>query len=290
MIPLLHYLFGPIVLLTLLGSLFAGAVERNYLDPTSPVYVESKNSYEKKHCLKNLQVVSYNLHFAKKIKQIIAQFQTDPELSGADVILLQEVVGEIGSQNKHSAHELAAALGFNYAYAPAFVHPKNERDFGVAIVSRYPISEVTKIILPHVHFQARTQRIALGATINSPCTSPFRVYSAHLETLQFTQWRIDQAQEIVKDTKNYPALPILIGGDFNTAPFWQRWFLVRNLKKGGLAHLTDKLGATMKSGPIRMKLDLFFSKKFKLLSVKKAKNTYSDHSPIVLSLTSDNLP
>lgn len=272
--------------LALLELLFntAQARERNYLDPRAPIYQSQKSApAAKQDCgvpqpRSAITAVSYNIEFSKKLPSIIRQLQH----LDADIIFLQEVVGVPDSKSDHAAEKIASALNMHYAYAPAFIHPRNEQDFGVAVLSKYPVSDVSKIILPHVHFQAKTQRIALGATITPPCRSSVRVYSAHLETLQWSHWRIDQARAIVQDAASYSELPVLIAGDMNSAPAWQRWHLVKKFKDWGYNYQSRYVGRSMCKGPLCMKIDLVFARAARLDVIARLNERHSDHYPIFL--------
>ena len=105
-----------------------------------------------------LRVVTFNVEYAIAIDSAIALLRHDPALRGADVLLLQEMdePGTLGSPG---------ALGMQYVYYPATVHPVIQRDFGNAILSRWPIVEDEKIILPHHGWWRKTERAAVAATL-----------------------------------------------------------------------------------------------------------------------------
>lgn len=268
-----------------MATAFAVGPERNYATAGFPIY---ENEYagpvkfsksKPDHVLK---IVSYNIKFSENLEKVIFQLKYNPRLKNAKVIFLQEVVGIPGDAHGHAAEVIAKELGMNYAYAPAFVHQKNDLDFGVAILSKFPLKNVTKIILPHLHFKQKTQRIALGATVHVGGRD-LRVYSTHLETLQKSSQRIDQMDAIMDDVQKYPEGHYVIGGDFNTAPFWHRTKLLRFIKKMGFKDATRGIGVTMKKvlGLIQFKLDHIFTRGMWILGRGKANYTdASDHRPI----------
>ena len=57
------------------------------------------------------------------------------------------------------ARAFADSLGFGYVYFPATLHPVTGRDFGNAVLSRFPIEDERKIVLP---FLARVAAYAAG--------------------------------------------------------------------------------------------------------------------------------
>lgn len=262
-----------------LNAVFAS--ERNYLSEEYPIYENSFSHFpDSDPQKKSLKIVSFNIKFSKNISAVISELTKNEQLKDADIILLQEVVGVPGDAHDHAAEVIAQAMKMNYAYAPAFIHQYNELDFGVAILSKYPLSNIKKLILPHLDFVKKTQRIAIAATINLH-GKELRLYSAHLEAIQFSSQRIDQMDTIIADSFSRDNEYILIGGDLNSAPFWQRLKLVKHVKKNGFFDSTKGIGITFKKGPIRFKLDHIFTKGLNLVKAGKGLFTKaSDHRPI----------
>jgi endonuclease/exonuclease/phosphatase family metal-dependent hydrolase len=153
-----------------------------------------------------LRVVSFNIAFARQIDSAIVVLRA-PELRDADVVLLQEMYAP-------GTARIASALGMGYVYYPATKHPKTRRDFGNAVLSRWPIVEDRKIILPHVALIGQTQRIATGATLQIGDIA-VRVYSAHLGTVANINFeeRSEQIDAIMADAERYQH--VIIGGDMN---------------------------------------------------------------------------
>lgn len=243
---------------------------RNYTDPKAPIYSDtfSSSSLSKN----NFRVVTLNLHWSQSIPGIVELLKTHADLRDADAYLLQEVVGVPGSSSAHAAYELAKALELNYVYVPAFIHKQNEQDFGVAILSPHPMKEFTKIILPYPHFIDKTQRVAVGATIEAPFAD-VRTYSIHAETLQFSLWRKRQVDKVFQDANLYQD-PLILGGDFNTAPVWQKWILFNFAQNRGWDIATKSVkGATFKGagGLVRFKLDHIFSKNIRVNKAGKVR-------------------
>src|SRR5262245_47892387 len=95
--------------------------------------------------------ITFNIRFAREIDRAIALLIEDRDLQGADLVFLQEM-------DAPGTERIAAALGMHYVYYPATVHPGNGRDFGNAVLSRWPLRDEHKIVLP----ASRAHR-ALGA-------------------------------------------------------------------------------------------------------------------------------
>jgi endonuclease/exonuclease/phosphatase family metal-dependent hydrolase len=156
-----------------------------------------------------LRIVSFNSHFAGDIDGAVALFESDPALRGADVILLQEM-------NAAGTEKIAKALRTSYVYYPAIYHRRTRRDVGNAILSRWPIVDDAKLILPHPSRYARTRRTATSATVRVGA-SQIRVYSTHLGTFADIgdAARRDQLRFIFTDAAEHRF--VVIGGDLNDA-------------------------------------------------------------------------
>jgi endonuclease/exonuclease/phosphatase family metal-dependent hydrolase len=155
-----------------------------------------------------LRIVTFNVQFAKHIDEAIRLLQSAEPLQGADVIALQEM-------DAPGTERIARALGMFYVYYPATVHPQTRRDFGDAVLSRWPIVADEKIILPHVARFEKTERIATGTTILVG-DLPIRVYSMHLGTFVDVSGgsKRDQVRAILADASRYPR--VIIVGDANS--------------------------------------------------------------------------
>ena len=156
-----------------------------------------------------LRIVSFNSHFARDTDGAITLLASDSALRDADLILLQEM-DAAGTQ------KLAKALATSYVYYPAIFHRRSRRDFGNAVLSRWPIVDDAKLVLPHASRYARTHRIATRVTVRVGA-SRVRVYATHLGTIAdiSADHRRDQLRFIFADARDHPL--VIIGGDLNDA-------------------------------------------------------------------------
>jgi len=184
---------------------------RDYLNPEGPRFtgvprVAPSNAHAD---VDTLRLVSFNIEFALRVDSAIAVIQAASALRNADVIMLQEM-------DEQSTQRVADALGLWYVYYPAIFHLKTRRNFGNAVLSRWPIVEDKKILLPHASRFARTHRSATAATIRIGAFL-VRVYSTHLGTLADIGGRArrDQLSVLLADAAHYPR--VVIGGDMNDA-------------------------------------------------------------------------
>ncbi len=165
-----------------------------------------------------VRLVSYNLHGppTDKIEELTEALATEDALAHAVVYSLQEVNrNHAGSGNRDMARELARALKTNYAYAVELEHKSGGGERGLAILSRYPMSDVERFVLP-VEGPGGRRRISLGATIRLGPDKLLRVYDLHLETRISVKERGEQIQAILDHARKYADLPTVILGDFNT--------------------------------------------------------------------------
>lgn len=155
-----------------------------------------------------LRVVSFNIAFAREVDRAIEVLR-EPGVRDADVLFLQEM-------DSAATDRIATTLGFGYVYHPAIFRTRSEHDFGNAVLSRWPIIDDAKIILPHTSRYAGTQRTATAATLRID-TLLIRVYSTHLGTPMDVSGgrRDDQLRAIIADAAPFPFA--IIGGDMNTA-------------------------------------------------------------------------
>jgi endonuclease/exonuclease/phosphatase family metal-dependent hydrolase len=197
-----------IIALVLVGGCRTG---RDYASATGPRYAGAPPTAaaESRTHPDRLRIVSFNIEFARRIDGAIALLASDPALRGADVILLQEM-DAAGTQR------VAHALGMWYVYYPVIFHRRTRRDFGNAVLSRWPIVDDAKLVLPHPSRYARTHRSATAATLRVGA-SRVRVYSTHLGTVADigAGRREDQLRAILADAADHAV--VVIGGDLNDA-------------------------------------------------------------------------
>ena len=197
-----------LVLACLLLSSCGGPL--NFTHPNEPRY-SGHPLAEAPPAPESLQVVCFNIKFAEDIKGSIALFHEHPAMRNADLVLLQEM-------DVPGVRKIAHALHMHYVYYPATINPQINKPFGNAILSRWPIEDDKKILLPHLGRFGHTQRIAVAGTIRLGDRT-LRVYSAHLATGMESKgsWKRDQALAIAHDADSTAAgMDVLIAGDLNS--------------------------------------------------------------------------
>jgi endonuclease/exonuclease/phosphatase family metal-dependent hydrolase len=202
-----HTAFAIAVLTCLLTGLVGCATGRNYDDPAGPIVVGPPAAPT--HAGGgDMRVVTFNIKFAEHVDRAADLLSRPGPLLAADVLVVQEMDGR-------GTETLARALGLNFVYVPATVHPSSHRDFGVAILSPWPIDDARKILLPHLHRTRKLRRTAAVATVITSL-GPVRVYAVHFETPFGASGgaRRDQARTIAADAAACTG-PVVVAGDFN---------------------------------------------------------------------------
>ena len=256
------------LLLILLSACRTG---RNYPDPAGPRYGGSPAVSQAAGRGETLKVVSFNIEYAREAKRAARILRSVASLRDADVILLQEMTAP-------TTKLIADSLGMHYIYYPAIYNRVVRHDFGNAILSRWPIVEDTKLILPSKSRYAKTQRIATAATIDVTGRR-VRVYSTHFGTpLDLgREGRAAQLRFVLDDAARYPQ--VILGGDMNSADIG----LVA--REAGYLWPTDTIRKSNQGG----RLDHFFLRGFAPLDSAGVGMHYvppviSDHSPIWIRL------
>jgi endonuclease/exonuclease/phosphatase family metal-dependent hydrolase len=168
-----------------------------------------------------IKIVSYNIRWrsGEELQQIIRWLKETKASPAPAIIGLQEVDrAKKRTGNANHAKALAESLGMYYAWAAPHA-PKNEKnkeeETGVEILSYYPLTEITRIVLPNAGPGGRL-RVALGATTRIGETS-IRVYSVHGETRLTISQKIDQLRAVLEDLARFPkTMPAIVLGDFNS--------------------------------------------------------------------------
>ena len=189
--------FRSAALLALLLSLIVGgsgcaAYGLNYLDPMQPRCAgrfRETSTHRDESPGDDFTVVSYNIKYAKKIPQALATLERGG-LSSADVLLLQEM-------DLPGTIKIAEALGYDYVYYPANHHPRVDKQFGLSILSPWPIREDHKLVLPRTGGRDVAGKIAVAATIWVK-GAPVGVINVHMAARQAPVHLGDQLQILVE--------------------------------------------------------------------------------------------
>ncbi|HEY6865735.1 MAG TPA: endonuclease/exonuclease/phosphatase family protein, partial [Candidatus Eisenbacteria bacterium] len=186
-----------------------------------------------------LVVAQWNIEHGNQYEQIEAALAGHPRLRRADVISLNEVdLGMARAGNRDVTADLARALGFHGAWTALFLemtagrdddprmaagHANQEGLFGIALLSRWPIGALRRVVLPspeEVQFDHERMigwHVAMIAEIERP-GAPFVMVTVHLEVHRTRAYRAEQMR-ILLEALGRESRPTVIAGDFNSHTF-----------------------------------------------------------------------
>jgi endonuclease/exonuclease/phosphatase family metal-dependent hydrolase len=200
------------ILLALFTLLFGCGVK------TIPASNSSTSNDQKSN---TISVLSYNIHHANPpskpgvidlpaIANVILQQK-------ADIVALQEVDVHTtrSGASMHEAEELARLTGMTAYFAKAIDYGGGE--YGVAILSRYPMVETKNTPLPTDDNTKGEHRTLATATIVLPGNKKFVFACTHLDAQRADTNRQLQVKKIL-ELLQQESLPVVIAGDFNALP------------------------------------------------------------------------
>ncbi len=225
-----------------------------------------------------MRVVSWNIEFGELVDQAGHELTSLPDLSGADLVLLQEM-------DEPGTRTIAERLGVDFVFAAAASHPETGRDMGNAILSPWPIGTTTEIDLPHVARVSGQARSAVRAVVSIEGQA-VDVYSVHTETvlLPFARRR-EQFATLVDDIAARATERVVVGGDFNTARVREVDTLTSLMGAADLHAVSQRSGATFRRFGRSFTLDHVFARGLMAHgSGVVTEATASDHLPVWVDL------
>ncbi|MBL7666323.1 MAG: endonuclease/exonuclease/phosphatase family protein [Bacteriovoracaceae bacterium] len=235
-----------------------------------------------------IKILSYNVNKSRswkfvddtsdKIKKIIIE-------SNADIVFLQEVVGENSNRNISKPHyeELADEIWTEFAYGKNAVYEKGHH--GNVILSKFPLVKWEQENLSTNRFEQRGLLYAKIEPQNSAKKIPIHLYCLHLDLLfKGRKQQIERIIERIKSEVGDDAF--IIAGDFND---WDH--RIGNMIENALnvkdcsAIINGEYLKTFPSFYPSLKLDRVYIKNGITLSAATMKYTYSDHLPLLCEVS-----
>ena len=239
------------LLLTLLIIVALKSPAENFIDPEGPRY-EGFYAVEPQPFTGNLKVVSWNLNFATRVDQAIHELRNTKVLHDADIILLQEM-DEVGVE------KLAKDLGYNYIYSPAAIHRRHNRQFGNAILSKWPLGDPQKIILSDQFGGLKHNRIAVKAQVDLGEVQ-IALYSVHLDMVWMLPGQNNTQLDVLISHVGKEDDTKVVGGDFNSWSPGSIAMLDKYFGEIGLLRVSQNSGTTLKTfGGLQLTTDHIFA-------------------------------
>src|SRR5512138_472208 len=245
-----------------------------------------------------IRIMTYNIHrWAGMDRRLDTERLADViRAAGADVVGLNEVLHPVtdGLRIYEPLADLAGLLGMNYAFGPSGwidYGPGWQGAVGNALLSRYPLSDVTNRWLPR-SFGAK-QRSLLGARLSGGPAQGLAGYVTHLDHA----W---EGSRLVQIDGALSAIgvqgPHFLCGDFNTpgflGPYSRRLLppVLRRMRRAGYEDAFYAVGIgsgrTFPSAAPLLRYDFLFLPHYWARGLRSAHTV--DH--LTISLASDHVP
>jgi endonuclease/exonuclease/phosphatase family metal-dependent hydrolase len=252
-----------------------------------------------------LRVMSYNIHrWAGQDGRLdVGRLAHVIRSTGADVVGLNEVLHPVtgARHTREPLAELADQLGMVYVFGTSgWIDrrgPGWQGPVGNALLSRYPLLDVTNTALPRL--QTTKQRSLLAATLGAGPSRGLRAHVTHLDHA-FEGTRLLQVRAVLR---HLPAqVPHYVGGDFNTPGFVgrrARYLLppvLRYLQRCGYRDAFHEVGSgngrTYPSAAPVFRIDFLFlpaqyasALRWAYALNSRVTHLASDHRPVVAELS-----
>ncbi|HWV64574.1 endonuclease/exonuclease/phosphatase family protein [Chitinophaga sp.] len=229
-----------------------------------------------------VKVLTYNIHHGENMKQVLdlqgianVILATNP-----DLVALQEVDSVTGRTSRtDQLKELASITGMYTYFAKSMDFDGG--GYGTGILSRFPISSNTTLLLPSS--KGKEPRAAGIVTVKLPGDSSLQFVTTHLDAGRKDGDRIAQANKLA-DYFRATATPVIIAGDFNAVPESKEADILREV----FMDATSQMGPTFPSDSPRIKLDYIMLAPKHRWTVTGARiieeTVASDHRPVLCEL------
>lgn len=168
----------------------------------------------------SLKVMSYNIHYGNPPSRpnVIDLDAIVNVIKGEkpDMVALQEVdVNTTRSGKINQAQLIASKLNMRYFFAKAIDYQGG--DYGIMILSKYPLSETVVHRLPTKAGSGGEPRVLATAKVSLPDGTAVRFGNTHMDSQADPTNRQMQIERIVEISAT-DALPFIIAGDLNATP------------------------------------------------------------------------
>lgn len=237
-----------------------------------------------------LKVMTYNIHIANPpskgagfidINAIANVINTEKP----DLVALQEVdrFTERSGKDLDQAKAIAEQTDMHYYFAKAL--NRSGGDYGVAILSKYPLLSTKQQSLPGADGMEAELRTVGIVEVTLSTGEKVIFGSTHIDHKSDDSRRV-QARDIITFLKPYEDIPIILGGDFNMTPENEIWNTLNTTFIRGCTICPGTFPAVNARTTIDyILLNKVAADKFTIKDYYTVEENYaSDHLPLVMEL------
>jgi endonuclease/exonuclease/phosphatase family metal-dependent hydrolase len=232
-----------------------------------------------------LCILSYNIHKGFKAlsgSYVLEQLREAIRSSGADIVFLQEVLGQhIKIKETNQYEYLADTIWSHYSYGKNAIY--DDGHHGNAILSKFPFVVEDNL---DISTNPLEQRGVLYGKIELPnFDKPIQLFCTHLNLFESSRkFQLKKLVEFVQ-SRTHPDDPLIIAGDFND---WSERASLELMSSLGVSEtslaLTGRHAKTFPSILPVLPLDRIYVKNLEIISThvlfKEHGQSLSDHLPI----------
>lgn len=233
-----------------------------------------------------VRVLVYNIHAGRDAAGVdnLERVASLIESTRADIVLLQEV--DRGTRRSGDVDQLATLMrltGMHGVFGKSLDYQGG--DYGIAILSRWPITNDTVVPLRIEPPQPRAggskePRVAFVAD-----TAGITVANTHFDASRQDTWRAQEVEELLRNAS--VTQPELIGGDFNAEPDTRihARLIEAGLRDAWLACGEGHALTFPAHEPVKRIDYLFLARGATCSSATVLETTASDHRPLLVNVT-----
>jgi endonuclease/exonuclease/phosphatase family metal-dependent hydrolase len=251
-----------------------------------------------------LRVLTWNVHAGADAlgQDNLARVAQRIRAEGADVVLLQEIDrGVARSRRVDQPAELARLTGLHVAFGKSLDYQGGE--YGVAVLSRWPIAAQATVPLPVDPPQRRsggatTPRVALVARLAAPAAvgGPLVIVDSHIDASRDDRWRRQEAAQLAAIADSLVRLggaTVLVGGDMNSEPASAAQAALTGPAGGVLRDAWVECGGAPDDpaartyparAPVKRIDYLYLTRAISCRAVRAIADSASDHRPVLVEL------
>jgi len=242
----------------------------------------------------SLKVMTYNIHIGNPPSEpdgVVDLEATANAIKSAnpDLVALQEVdkFTSRSGLDLDQAKKLGELTGMNYYFAKAI--DRSNGDYGVAILSKFPIKTSSRYSLPVNQGTGAELRVVGIIQVELPNTQKIIFVSTHFDHVAESNREL-HAKELLNAIKPYSQYPVIIGGDFNMPPTSDTWNILKTELTMGCTTCPSTFSATKPTTTIDyLLLNKQASSYFTFKNYYTVLERYaSDHLPLVAELEYEN--